>query len=54
MVDRYPNICHVIADAVHEHEIEFKFVLDLLLEVLEKVRDFWHHRRVFFVNSNTL
>ena len=39
MVDKYPNISHVIVDAVHDHEVEFEFVLDLLLDGLERVRD---------------
>jgi len=39
MVDKYPNISHVIVDAVHDHEVEFEFVLDLILEGLERVRD---------------
>ena len=39
MVNKYPNISHVIVDAVHDHEVEFEFVLDLLLDGLENVRD---------------
>lgn len=39
MVGKYPNISHVIVDAAHDHEVEFKFVLNLLLEGLERVRD---------------
>lgn len=39
MVDKYPNISHVIVAAVHDHEVEFEFVLDLLLDGLERVRD---------------
>lgn len=39
MVDKYPNISHVIVDAVHDHEVEFEFVLDLLLDGLERKGD---------------
>ena len=39
MVDKYPNISHVIVDAVHDHEVEFEFVLDLLLHGFERKRD---------------
>jgi AcrR family transcriptional regulator len=38
MLDKYPNISHVIVDAVHDHEVEFVFVLDLLLDGLERMR----------------
>ncbi len=38
MVEKYPNISHVIVDAVHDHEVEFEFVLDLILNGLERVR----------------
>ena len=39
MVDKYPNISHVIIDAVHDHDVEFEFVLYLLLDGLERTRD---------------
>ena len=39
MVEKYPNISHVIVDAVHAHEVEFEFVLDLLLDGFERKRD---------------
>lgn len=39
MVEKHPNISHVIVDAVHDHEVEFEFVLDLILEGLERVRN---------------
>ena len=35
IIHKYPNISHVIVDAVHDHEVEFEFVLDLLLDGLE-------------------
>lgn len=38
MVDKYPNISHVIVDAIHDHEVEFEFVLNLLLDGLERMR----------------
>ena len=38
MVDKNPNISHVIVDAVHDHEVEFEFVLDYILDGLERVR----------------
>ena len=37
MVDKYPNISHVIVDAIHDHEVEFEFVLDLILDGLNRV-----------------
>ena len=39
MVDKYPNISHVSANAVHNHEEEFEFVLNSILEDLERMRD---------------
>lgn len=38
MSDEYPHISEVALGAVHDHEVEFAFVLDLILEGLEKVR----------------
>ncbi|MDP1851975.1 MAG: TetR/AcrR family transcriptional regulator C-terminal domain-containing protein [Candidatus Planktophila sp.] len=35
MVDKCPNFSHVIVDSVHNHEVEFEFVLDLILDGLE-------------------
>ena len=37
MIEKYPNISHVIVEAIHDHEVEFEFVLDLLLDGLKRV-----------------
>ena len=39
MNDRYPYLVEVGRGAKHDHELEFVFVLDLILDGLEKVRD---------------
>lgn len=38
-VDEFPYTSEIIREATHHHEIEFKFVLDLILDGLERVRD---------------
>jgi len=38
-VDKFPYASEIILEATHDHEIEFEFVLDLLLDGLEMVRD---------------
>jgi len=39
MADEYPHITEVALGASHDHEVEFVFVLDLILEGLEQIRD---------------
>jgi AcrR family transcriptional regulator len=39
MVDKFPYASEIIREATHDHQIEFEFVLDLLLDGLERVRD---------------
>ena len=38
-VDKFPYASEIILEATHDHEIEFKFVLDLILDGLERIRD---------------
>jgi len=37
--DKFPYASEVILEATHDHEIEYAFVLDLILDGLERVRD---------------
>ena len=48
MVDKYPNISYVVVDAVHDHEVEFEFVLDLILNGLEGIgtNQLWEKPRI--------
>jgi AcrR family transcriptional regulator len=39
MDDEYPHITEVARGAIHDHEVEFAFVLDLIIDGLEHVRD---------------
>ena len=39
MVSEYPHISEVVLGATHDDQIEFEFVLDLLLDGLETARD---------------
>ena len=39
MADEYPHITEIALSAHHDSEIEFIFVLDLILEGLEQIRD---------------
>ena len=39
MADEYPHITEIALGAHHDHEVEFVFVLDLILEGLEQIRD---------------
>lgn len=39
MADEYPHIAEIALGAHHDHEVEFVFVLDLILEGLEQIRD---------------
>lgn len=39
MSDKYPYLVEVGRGAKHDHEVEFAFVLDLILDGLERVRD---------------
>ena len=39
MADEYPHITEIALSAHHDHEVEFVFVLDLILEGLEQIRD---------------
>jgi AcrR family transcriptional regulator len=39
MDDEYPHINEVARGAIHDHEVEFAFVLDLIIDGLEHVRD---------------
>ncbi len=39
MADKYPYLTEVGRGAIHDHEIEFAFVLDLILDGLERTRD---------------
>lgn len=39
MSDQYPHLVEVARGAVHDHEVEFAFVLDLILDGLERTRD---------------
>ena len=38
-VGEYPNLSEVVLGATHDDQIEFEFVLDLILDGLERVRD---------------
>ena len=38
-VDKFPYASEIILEATHDHEIEYAFVLDLILDGLERVRD---------------
>jgi AcrR family transcriptional regulator len=38
-LDKFPYASEIILEATHDHEIEFAFVLDLILDGLERVRD---------------
>jgi AcrR family transcriptional regulator len=39
MADEYPHITEIALGADHDHDVEFAFVLDLILEGLEQIRD---------------
>jgi AcrR family transcriptional regulator len=38
MADRYPNISEMVLESSHDHQVEFEFVLDLILDGLERLR----------------
>lgn len=39
MGEEYPHLVEVARGAIHDHDVEFAFVLDLILEGLERIRD---------------
>jgi AcrR family transcriptional regulator len=36
MADRYPNISEIVQGSSHDHQVEYEFVLDLILDGLER------------------
>ena len=38
-LDKFPYASEIILEATHEHQVEFEFVLNLILDGLERVRD---------------
>lgn len=38
-VDEYPYISEMVLEATHNDQVEFEFVLDLILDGLDRVRD---------------
>jgi hypothetical protein len=39
IVAEYPHISEMVQDSTHDDQVEFEFVLDLILDGLERVRD---------------
>jgi len=39
MLDEYPNLSEVVLGSIHDDQAEFEFVLDLILDGLERARD---------------